>query len=106
DPITNRSVNAHAFGPGEAEYVSQLQAYDAAFGKFFARLAADGITKDNTLFLIVPDGERPFRRQPAGARRMRRSERRMHLQPGLRNQCVPQSPAADAAQQHNAVFSP
>jgi len=55
DPVTNRPTAAHAFGPGEEEYVSQLRAYDAAFGKFFARLAAAGITKDNTLFLIVPD---------------------------------------------------
>ena len=46
---------AHAFGPGEAEYVAQLKAYDAAFGKFFDRLKADGITKDNTLFVVVPD---------------------------------------------------
>jgi hypothetical protein len=46
---------SHAFGPGEAEYVAQLKAYDVAFGKFFARLAADGITKDNTLFVVVPD---------------------------------------------------
>jgi arylsulfatase A-like enzyme len=43
------------FGPGEAGYVAQLKQYDAAFGKFFARLAADGITKDNTLFVVVPD---------------------------------------------------
>jgi hypothetical protein len=43
------------FGPGEAGYVAQLKQYDTAFGKFFARLAADGITKDNTLFTVVPD---------------------------------------------------
>jgi hypothetical protein len=55
DPNTNRATAAHAFGPGEAEYVAQLKAYDVAFGKFFARLAANGITKDNTLFLVVPD---------------------------------------------------
>src|SRR4051812_5226814 len=55
DPVTNRPAASHAFGPGEAEYVAQLKAYDAAFGKFFARLAANGITKDNTLFLVVPD---------------------------------------------------
>jgi hypothetical protein len=55
DPVTGRAANAHAFGPGEAEYVAQLKAYDQAFGAFFARLAADGITKDNTLFLVVPD---------------------------------------------------
>jgi hypothetical protein len=55
DPVTNRPTVSHAFGPGEAEYVAQLKAYDVAFGKFFARLAADGITKDNTLFVVVPD---------------------------------------------------
>jgi hypothetical protein len=43
------------FGPGEAGYVAQLKQYDTAFGKFFARLSADGITKDNTLFVVVPD---------------------------------------------------
>ena len=55
DPTTNRPAASHAFGPGEAEYVAQLKAYDVAFGKFFARLAADGISKDNTLFVVVPD---------------------------------------------------
>lgn len=43
------------FGPGEANYVAQLQAYDAAFKEFFTRLAADGITTDNTLFVITSD---------------------------------------------------
>jgi hypothetical protein len=43
------------FGPGEAPYVKQLQVYDAAFEKFFARLAADGITKENTLFIVTAD---------------------------------------------------
>jgi hypothetical protein len=43
------------FGPGEANYVAQLQAYNKAFGQFFARLANDGITKDNTLFVITSD---------------------------------------------------
>lgn len=46
---------AHAFGPGEAEYVAQLKSYDDAFGKFFARLKSDGITKDNTLFIVTAD---------------------------------------------------
>jgi hypothetical protein len=55
DPVTGVSAPAHAFGPGEQEYVNQLKAYDDAFGKFFARLAANGITKDNTLFVVVPD---------------------------------------------------
>ena len=44
-----------AFGPGEAEYVAQLNQFDAAFGKFFSRLALDGITTDNTLFVITAD---------------------------------------------------
>jgi hypothetical protein len=43
------------FGPGEAAYVKQLQIYDQAFAKFFARLEADGITKDNTLFVVTAD---------------------------------------------------
>jgi hypothetical protein len=44
-----------AAGPGQAEYVAQLSAYDKAFGEFFARLAADGITKENTLFVFTAD---------------------------------------------------
>src|SRR5260370_20168291 len=55
DPATNLPGAAHAFGAGEAQYVAQLQAYDVAFGKFFARLAADGITKDNTLLIVTAD---------------------------------------------------
>jgi arylsulfatase A-like enzyme len=35
--------------------VTQLKAYDKAFGEFFARLAKDGITKDNTLFVVTAD---------------------------------------------------
>jgi arylsulfatase A-like enzyme len=44
-----------ALGPGDVCYVAQLKAYDEAFGKFFARLAADGINKNNTLFVITAD---------------------------------------------------
>ncbi len=44
-----------ASGPGEADYVAQLAAYDRAFGEFFTRLTADGITKDNTLFVFTAD---------------------------------------------------
>jgi hypothetical protein len=55
DPTTGRAAPAHAFGPGEQEYVNQLTAYDQAFGAFFTRLAAAGITKENTLFIVVPD---------------------------------------------------
>jgi len=47
-----------AYGPGEAGYVQQLKDYDTAFGKFFTRLANDGITKDNTLFVFtVEEGD-------------------------------------------------
>jgi hypothetical protein len=42
-----------ARGPGEKPYVDQLKAYDEAFEKFFARLAADGIDKSNTLFVVT-----------------------------------------------------
>jgi hypothetical protein len=48
--------NIHfAYGPGEAGYEQQLQTYDQAFAKFFARLAADGITSRNTLFVFTVD---------------------------------------------------
>ena len=51
-PVTSPE---RTFGPGEAGYVKQLQAYDKAFGEFFARLTQDGITKDNTLFVVTAD---------------------------------------------------
>jgi hypothetical protein len=44
-----------AYGPGEAGYVEQLKRYDSAFQRFFSRLAARGITKDNTLFVFTTD---------------------------------------------------
>ena len=44
-----------AFGPGEAGYEQNLHLYDAAFGKFFARLKADGIDESNTLFMIMTE---------------------------------------------------
>ena len=51
-----KSGNIHiAYGPGQAGYVAQLKAYDDAFARFFARLADDGITKDNTLFVITTE---------------------------------------------------
>ena len=50
------SGNAHnAYGPGEAGYVQQLRDYNTAFGNFFTRLAAHGIDKSNTLFVITVD---------------------------------------------------
>src|SRR5436305_2166952 len=54
DAHDNHSTNV-AFGPGEAGYVAQLKTYDDAFGKFFARLAKDGINASNTLFVFTAD---------------------------------------------------
>jgi hypothetical protein len=44
-----------ALGPGSACYVAQAQYYNQAFGTFFQRLAADGITPANTLFVLSSD---------------------------------------------------
>jgi hypothetical protein len=44
-----------ARGPGEADYVEQLRSYDRAFGAFFRRLADDGITQDNSLFVFTAE---------------------------------------------------
>jgi hypothetical protein len=43
------------FGPGQAGYEQQLKTENKAFGTFFSRLAAHGITKANTLFVITAD---------------------------------------------------
>jgi hypothetical protein len=43
------------FGPGQAGYVKQAQEYNAAFDTFFAQLAAHGITRANTLFVVTAD---------------------------------------------------
>ena len=44
-----------ALGSGDPCYVAQAQYYNQAFGAFFARLAADGITPQNTLFVVSSD---------------------------------------------------
>jgi len=44
-----------ASGPGESDYVQALHEYDQAFATFFARLQRDGITKQNTLFVLTAD---------------------------------------------------
>jgi hypothetical protein len=50
------SGNAHvAYGPGDPGYVAQLASYDQAFDAFFTGLAAHGIDKTNTLFIITVD---------------------------------------------------
>jgi hypothetical protein len=55
DAHDNHFTGTGTFGPGEAGYVAQLKAYNEAFGKFFARLAASNITTQNTLFVITSD---------------------------------------------------
>lgn len=55
DAHDSHSFPFRAFGPGEAGYVAQLKAYDAAFAAFFTRLANDGITTSNTLFILTAD---------------------------------------------------
>ncbi|MGO9403414.1 MAG: hypothetical protein ACLPVW_08080 [Terriglobales bacterium] len=54
-----------SYGPGEQPYTDQLKAYNDAFGKFFARLAADGIDSSNTLFVISADEQDHFVGGPA-----------------------------------------
>ena len=47
--------NGPAYGPGQAGYVQALASYNDAFGKFFTRLANDGINSSNTLFVFTAD---------------------------------------------------
>jgi hypothetical protein len=44
-----------ALGSGTPCYIAQAKYYDAAFGKFFQRLAADGINASNTEFVFTAD---------------------------------------------------
>src|SRR5215472_10350772 len=44
-----------ALGSGTKCYIEQARAYNQAFGIFFKRLAADGITPKNTLFVFSSD---------------------------------------------------
>ena len=55
DAHDNHGPGGGTFGPGEAGYVAQLAAFNDAFGKFFTRLETDGITKENTLFIVTAD---------------------------------------------------
>ena len=73
------SGNTHiAYGPGEAGYVQQLHDYDTAFGEFFTRLASDGITKQNTLFVFtVEEGDHFAGTAPDAA--VRRRHHAVHL---------------------------
>jgi hypothetical protein len=54
-----------AYGPGESGYVAALKSYDDAFGKFFVRLAHDGINQSNTLFVVTSDENDHFAGQQA-----------------------------------------
>ena len=47
--------NDTGLGPGDPVYEQNLRNYDEAFGKFFSRLAQDGINKSNTLFVVTAD---------------------------------------------------
>jgi hypothetical protein len=44
-----------ALGSGTLCYIEQAQAYNQQFGVFFKRLAADGITPKNSLFIFTTD---------------------------------------------------
>ena len=93
-------------GPGEAGYVEQLKAYDQAFAKFFDRLAADGINKNNTLFVFtIEEGDHFVGSQPtpAGCDGVNDA---VLVQHGQRDQRQPGRPARDAAGDHDAVHGP
>ena len=53
--LTQCAGAPEALGSGSACYIAQAQYYNQAFGTFFQRLAADGITKANTLFVVSSD---------------------------------------------------
>jgi hypothetical protein len=53
--LHDSATTGAGLGSGTASYESQLKAENAAFGKFFAGLAAHGITRANTLFVITAD---------------------------------------------------
>src|SRR5215468_7907832 len=63
--VHDNHAGGGAYGPGEAGYVAALASYNNAFGKFFARLAADGIDKSNTLFVVTADENDHFAGQQA-----------------------------------------
>jgi hypothetical protein len=53
--LHDSQITGAGMGSGEAQYERQLRAENAAFGRFFKDLAAHGITKANTLFVITSD---------------------------------------------------
>ena len=104
DPVSGRAANAHAFGPGEAEYVAQLKAYDQAFGAFFAAARRPRHHQGQHAVPRRARRERPFRRQPADPGRLRRRAHSLQLCFRLRDQRPHQSPAVNPAQQQHAVL--
>ncbi|HEX4520028.1 MAG TPA: hypothetical protein VH063_10655 [Gaiellaceae bacterium] len=54
-PNSGDSVTSSATGPGDAQHEQQLADYNKAFGDFFSNLAAHGINKSNTLFVVTVD---------------------------------------------------
>src|SRR5215469_4180889 len=61
-------ADSNDYGPGEADYVQTLKQYDDAFNKFFTRLANDGITPANTLFMIMAEeGDHVVAAEPTNA---------------------------------------
>jgi hypothetical protein len=51
----NDSITSTATGPGEAAHEQQLKDYDRSFADFFSNLAAHGIDKSNTEFVVTVD---------------------------------------------------
>ena len=100
-----------ALGSGTKCYVAQAAYYNAAFGTFLQRLAADGITPQNTLFIVSSDegdheaGANVGRAiQPTPAE-LRRRYRRVHLPGRLVRRAGRQHhrPARHADRRHHAV---
>jgi hypothetical protein len=52
---TDCNSEPDALGSGSKCYIDQAEYYNDAFGVFFKRLAADGITPKNTLFVVSSD---------------------------------------------------
>ena len=52
---TDCASQPSALGSGSQCYIDQAKYYNDAFGAFFQRLAADGITPKNTLFVLSSD---------------------------------------------------
>ncbi|TVT30919.1 hypothetical protein FNH05_28750 [Amycolatopsis rhizosphaerae] len=53
-------ATGYALAPGDSCYATNAKAYDDAFAKFFDRLAKDGITPKNTVFLISSEENDQF----------------------------------------------